>query len=246
MSAKAIGDLVGVCESQALNYLHGDDIATPRPAPPASGRAAANEATRAVIRERDRYAREHGLWTRQQTTEFLVLRRPSVVYLEREGLLEPSMRLRIGTRTFSLYDPRDVRLFARVRHQSTDHRVLLHRSPESVRRWAKGRGYGRKKADELAARAVERADKEKRLRSGITTADERYIRWRRLYDECRREYPDDSLAAHCRAIFEADWPAHPEDWPRDKYPANRRWPELPDAGFARVAAMRIRNSLQNA
>lgn len=249
LSAKEIGRLVGVCETQALRYLHDAKIATPLRRPTEEATAAANEATRAVIRERDRYAQEHGLWTRERTAEFLVLRLPVIVHLAREGLLEPSARLRLGRRTFPLYAPRDVRRFARARYQNTDHRVRLHRSPEFVRRWARRHGFSRQKADELAARAAERADREKRLRSGITTADKRHARWRWMYEGNNPELEEllatDGLSRY-RAIAWLDWQRHPEDWPRNQYPASRCDQEDIDPKFLRTAEDRVRHGLRKA
>src|SRR5207253_1867320 len=116
--------------------------------------AAGNAAWRVTIAERDRYASESGHWTREQVELFLPARGPTLVYLEREKLLVPAERFR---ETFPLYHPRDVKLYARARRQSDDHRVRMHRDPAKIRRWARNRGYSRQKADELAARAAERA-----------------------------------------------------------------------------------------
>jgi transposase len=246
LSFAEVGQRLGVGTTQVGRYLHDAGVPARRPGASEQFTAAGNEATREMVRERNRRAHELALWTRQEAADFLVLRLPSLVYLEREGLLEPVTRLELGARTFPLYEPRDVKLFARERRRSADHRVRMHRTPEAIRRWARTRGYSRRKVDELAERAADRASREKRLRTAIASAEERHARWRRLCDQFRLDYPDDSMAALCRAVFDVDWQEHPEDWPREKYPPNRQWRDVPDGRFARTAAMRIRNALQNA
>ena len=53
--------------------------------------------------------------------------------------------------------------------------------------------------------------------------------------------------ATCRVIAIEDWQSHPEDWPRDRYPASQRDDQFPDSLRTienRVYAA-IRKALQN-
>jgi hypothetical protein len=51
------------------------------------------------------------------------------------------------------------------------------------------------------------------------------VRWREMFEspECRQECPSD--AARHRWVADNDWRQHPEDWPRDKFPASLRYPD---------------------
>jgi hypothetical protein len=245
ISAAEIGTRIGVGESQALNLLHAGGIETPPKPPPESGRLAANEATREAVRERDRYASERGLLTTQDLEEQMVLRRESIVYLRRgEGpQLAPVEWLEVKGFRFPLYGPQDVKAHQRRRHLSGDHRVRMHRNPESERRRARTLGYSKTKADELAARAEARADREKRVRKGLRPAEGRHARWRALFTELQGEHNDATTRELYGLVALIDWQTHPEDWPRTRYPANRDGDDFADKHVRNAAADRIRKAI---
>jgi hypothetical protein len=139
-----------------------------------------------------------------------------------------------------------VKAFQADRRRSNDHRVRQHRDEEWTKRWARSRGHTLKKGDELAARAKARDDAEKRVRTGSDHATARHDRWRRLFAEFRDEHPDASESELESLVALQDWQTHPDDWARDRYPANPREPsDFADRAVAATARDRVRKALRN-
>jgi len=58
-----------------------------------------------------------------------------------------------------------------------------------------------------------------------TGATELHMRWREMFEspKCKRECA--SNAERYRWVADNDWRQHPEDWPRDKFPASLKYPD---------------------
>jgi hypothetical protein len=136
--------------------------------------------------------------------------------------------------------------------QSTDRRVQLRFDPTYVEGHAIRCGVPRREAKRLAAAAAERQARLKRVRAGIAgrpsdTRSPSASRWQASFESL----PDYDYAAEASMtlyerhvqVYLFDWPEHPEDWPRDKYPADPAHPESPDPATYRPAASRVRKAL---
>lgn len=104
----------------------------------------------------------------------------------------------------------------------------LRRSAQARRR------MGRKPATALRLRWQERAEHHRAERER-ETAENRRLGLGRLGDEPRIYL----------AVAEEDWSAHPEDWPRDRYPPSPRDPDALHPGSARSAEDRVRKALKS-
>jgi transcriptional regulator with XRE-family HTH domain len=200
-------------------------------------------AARASVVDLERYCREHDLWTGSAAADFLGMDPKMVSYLSRKGLLPIAEEYHGHPFTAVLYRPADVKQFARERRRATDHRI--QRDPMTVLERAIARGCTLERAKLLAERCRSRNERHAKIRAGLNWAAPLHARWRRVLDELQSEFPDVEPNVLLADVALRDWQDHPEDWPRERYPANPNDQlDFADGRVRESARDRVRKALQ--
>jgi transcriptional regulator with XRE-family HTH domain len=199
--------------------------------------------------ELERVAEGMGRWTEGEAADFLGVDATMVKEYEDAGLLPPAYTFAGVPFTARLHRIGDVRKLARdlwllSRDPDGDHRRRVHSDPEWVKRWAKDRGWSRARGERLAQRVRDRNEQRARIRVK-RTAEERHERWRGKWLKLREDHPDEDPNDLLGDVALSDWQDHPEDWPRERYPARQHDPsDFSDGYIRRAARDRVRTAIQ--
>jgi len=112
---------------------------------------------------------------------------------------------------------------------------------------------GRKVTGAALRQALERAgtaltEALRRRRGGAPSKRELHARWLSMFngeDVELEELIGDDPKRRVRTIAWLDWQRHPEDWPRQKWPASRFDPEDIEPNLLPAARERVKKALQN-
>lgn len=158
--------------------------------------------------------------------------------------LKPVEERRFGGIRFTLYRVRDARRRARELFVSDSPWVKMHRDPDFVFDWALARWGDVERAKRVRQAVRERNARHAKIRTGLNHAAERHERWRGLLLTLQAKFPDEEPKRLLGDVALLDWQSHPEDWPRDRYPAKSSdTDDFVDGYVRREARERVKKAL---